>query len=343
MNVANEDKKLHDDGIFNSFMGYKEWVHYLGTFTVNGDILTFMLGFVGSHPGWGVLGWISYKGKQYSLDGNIEDKDNNGFYEINTRAQISSDATGYRIVYPKTPSPDNQYRGQVTGVFPQYMITVKTPEVDVEVTMEVNSIHSIYQRELHPWIHGGWFHSGDISAALKGTIGGHAITSVSNKGWYEKNWSKIPIFWPSEWFWFMSHLDNGSVFNLLIETSLGIRVPLLDECWLYLEGTFHEFPDYDAWFPEPLKKAIQRKDYTDLIGKYITCEGYNKNKGKNDSFELTAVITDFRQYEFRDSYADIKWTNFLFETEGEAVIEGTSIDMKGRGKSERAPIKHWWL
>ena len=342
MNVAYEDKKLHNDGIFNGFMGYKEWVHFLGTFAVNGDILTFMLGFVGSHPGWGVLGWISYKGKQYSLDGNV-DKDSNGFYEITTRARIDIETTGYKITYPETSSPGTQYRGEVTGEFPQYMITVNTPDVDVEVTMKIDSLHSIYQRELHPWIQGGWFHSGDISTSLKGTIGGYAVTSESSKGWYERNWSKIPVFWPSEWFWFMSHLDNEAVFNLLIETSLGIRVPILDECWLYLEGTFHEFPDYNAHFPEHLTKAIQRKDYADLLGECITCEGNNKNTGKNDSFELAATITGLRQYEFRDYYADIKWTNFLFETEGEAVIEGTSIDMKGGGKSERAPIRYWWL
>lgn len=342
MDIECEDKKLHKDGIFDGLMGWREWFHYLCTFPVDGIPLTFMLGFVGSFPGWGTVGWISYNGKQYSLDGNTEDTDYNKFFEITTRAKVKPQDAGYRIDYPKKckGSAENAYTGHVEGNFPDYSIEVKTPELDLSVTMEIKKpTASIYQRTLSPWISGGWFHSGDVAATLNGTIEGHTVESDSNKGWYERNWSKIPILLPAKWFWLVTHLDNGGILDLLIETFLGVRIRFLDECWLYRGETFHEFSDYRADFSEPLEKAIRRKDYSKIVGECFTCEG--KNKG--NSFEMTATITDFRQYEFRDYFAYIKWTNLLFETEGEARIEGKSLDLTGRGKAESAPIWYWWL
>ncbi len=342
MDVKCEDKKLHNDGIFDGFMGYREWFHYLCTFPVDGIPLTFMLGFVGSFLGWGTVGWISFNGKQYSLDGNTEDKDYDKFFDITTKAEVEQLDLGYKIEYPKKTkdSTENAYTGWVEGNFPGYSMGVKTPELDISVTMTINKpTASIYQRTLSPWVSGGWFHSGDVAASLKGTIEGRTVASESNKGWYERNWSKIPILWPSKWFWLVTHLDDGAVFDLLIETSMGVRIPFLDECWLYKGDTFHKFSDYQARSCETLEKAIGRKDYSKIVGECFTC---NK-KNKENSFKMTATITDFRQYEFRNYYAYIKWTNFLFETEGEARIDGKSLDLIGRGKAESAPIWYWWL
>jgi len=347
MNVQYEDKKLHNDGIFDGFMGYKEWFHYQGTFFVDGKPLNFVLGFVRSYSCWGVLGWISFDGKQFSLAGNIKDKDSYGVYKLRKfDVGFTSRENGYTFQYKTEPEPGSVYTGTVEGEFPEYKMNIKTPDLHIEIEMRINSPEiSVYQEEIFEWMPFGkriscWFHSGDITASMKGTVQGRKVTSGGeNRGWYERQWSKVPVLWPSEWLFFMIHLDNGAVFDLYVVRSLGIRVQSLDECWLYENGTFHEFTDYDAHFSPNLKKAIKEKEYSEIVGNRITCSG---SKSEN-SFNVDAVITDFRQYRFCSFYAAIKWNNFVFETEGEATIGGKTIDMKGRGIAEWAPIKYWWL
>ncbi len=342
MNIAHEDEKLHDDGIFDGLMGYKEWFHYLGTFYVSGNPLNFMLGFPCSYPGMGALGWISFEGNQYALAGNTTN--HNGFFEVETHAEFQQLSPGYRIEYPEKPASGSTYTGNVTGKYPDYAITIKTPQLDLEIKMSISSPASVTYRIPFEWLPLGeriaaWFHSGDITTSIKGTVLGKDITSTSSKntGWYERNWAKIPLP-PSEWFWLMAHLDNGAVFDLLIESALGMRVHALDECWLYNHGGFHEFYNYQAQIPDSIKKAT-KTGYSKIIGECIKC--YGKTGG--NSFQLKATVTDFRRYEYCSYYAHIKWTNLILETEGKAIIDGSTIDMTGSGKAEIAPILYWWL
>ena len=93
MDVAYEDGRLHDDGIFG-LAGYREWFHYVGTFSVSGKPLTFMLGFPRSREGTGALGWVWFNGKQYSLAGN-KDTDVNRFFDLKARADINTAVPGY--------------------------------------------------------------------------------------------------------------------------------------------------------------------------------------------------------------------------------------------------------
>lgn len=332
MDVAYEDGRLHDDGIFGR-AGYREWFHYVGTFSVGGKPLTFMLGFPRSREGTGALGWVCFNGKQYSLAGN-KNTGVDKLFDLEARAHVNTATPGYVITYPEVTSG---FTGSIQGIFPDYTIQVHTPNLTIEICMTINSLHSVVQRDLSPWIDGGWFHSGDITASLTGTIEGNSITANSNKCWYERNWSKIPLFGPCEWFWFITYLDTGEVFNLLIEKTLSIRVPFLDECWLYQGGTFYTFPRYTARLSRELRKALHKRDFLKIVNEHITCEG---KKGKN-SFNIQATITDFRQYEFRNWYAHVTWTNFIIETEVTAHINGTTLDMKGRGMSEKTPIQFW--
>ena len=349
MDVLYEDRKLHNDGIFDSLAGYKEWFHYLGTFYVDGELLTFMLGFPRSYTGMGAFGWIFYKGQQYSLAGNLKDKNHDGFYELQ-RIPIHFEPSkkGYTLSYTTDPAlKSNLYSGTVKGEFPDYTFEIKTPQLEIEINMQINSpSESVFKKEVFSSMPFGkrlasWFHSGDVKASVKGTIEGVNIhsTDAMNRGWYERMWSKVIVLVPSEWLWFMAHLDNGAVFDLYTAATLGVRVHPLDECWLYHEGIFHEFPHYEAHLPDHLGEAIRRKEYSSITGECITCEGRNLE----DSFTIKATITDFRQYEFRDCTANIKYTNFIFDTEGEACIKGVNFDLKGRGAAERAPILYWWL
>lgn len=353
MNIAHEDTKLHDDGIFGSYMGYKEWFHYEGTFFVGKKLLTFVLGFPRSHPGTGALGWISFDNNQYSLAGNPEDGTYDKFFNLETRADIQPDPSGqkYTITYKDLES--GTYTGNITGEWPRnsttptYIININTPEIDeLTIALKLNSLDSVFTREIPQYTIcnkqiTSWFHSGDITASLKGTIQGEDITSITekNRGWYERMWAKIPVFWPSEWLWFMAHLDYGGVLDLYVAKTLGMRVHALDECWVYEREIFNQFSDYWIHFPEKLEEAVEKRDYSKILGECITCGGRNKG----NSFLLKAYITDFRQYEFCSYYADIKWTNFIFETEGTAIIGSKTIDLKGQGVAERAPMNYWWL
>ncbi len=347
MDVVKEDKKLHDDGIFGKLMGYKEWFHYLGIFWVNGEPLTFMLGTPMSFTGRGAFGWISYKGNQYSLAGN-KDTDKNGFFDLQ-RIQVPFEPTetGYQLWYIAEPDIGAVYKGVITGAFPDYTFTMKTPDINTEITMRIEvPRHSVYQKEVFEWMPdekrlASWFHSGDVTASITGTIGGKDVTSTDerNRGWYERMWSKVVVLWPSDWLWFMVHLDNGAVFDLYQAKTIDMCVHPLDECWVYQDQIFHEFPQYTIALPRDLEKAIENKDYNSILDKCIRCEG----KNKENSFTIDATVTDFRQYEFHDYSANIKYINFMFETAGEAVIDGSSIDMKGRGAAEWAPILYWWV
>lgn len=338
MDVAYEDKKLHNDGIFDSLMGYKEWFHYMATFSVDGKPLSFVLGFPKSLPGMGALGWISFDKNQYSLAGNPEKPGSPKFFKLETRGKFAEHEKGYTIEYPKT---SGEYRGHIKGVYPEYTIAIQTPELDITVTLRIDEPEkSVYTRKLCPWMSGGWFHSGDITAMLEGVVQGKEFKkgSVKGRGWYERNWAHVPVPLPASWFWFATHIETGEVFNLLIEKFLWKRVHYLDECWLYKKGTFYPFSDYKARSSDVLERAVEKRDYSSIIGEHIYCEGKN---GEN-SFRLTATVTDFRQYEYLDVCSNVKWMNPIIETEGEAHIEGESIDMKGRGVAEQASILYWW-
>ncbi len=372
MDVQYEDTKLHDDGILDGFIGYKEWFHYEGTFFVDGIPLTFVIGFPRSCGGAGVIGWISYKspqsGKtQFSLDENPPDEDNEGFFKLETRANIRpkpSEAL-YIITYPRTKkdSPDNGdsypkndknsdpdvYEGTVTGQWPNkkengnpcYTITVKTPDLRLTITMDYNP-HSVIAQEPCCHLVGGWFHTGKVNASITGKIEGNPIDAHTQMAWYERNWSKLPVFWPSQWLWFMAHLDNGSVFDSLEISTMGVRVPYFNECWLYLDETLYEFPHYWVHFPETVEEAIREKDYSRIVKEKkecITCGGRNEE----NSFLLQAAIVDFRQYTVQKIYASINWTNFILEITGKAIINGDTILLNGRGVAERTPMCYWWL
>lgn len=351
MNVPYEDRKLHNDGIFDSLLGYKEWFHYQGTFFVGEKPLTFVMGFPQSFTGLGVLGWVSFDNRQFSLAGNLEDEDHDGFFDLKTRAHYrkiqKNGKKGYNLRYEGGPNPEETYKGNVEGIFPELTIDITTPDCDFVISMDINSPQtSVAQTEVFKQMPfrkriASWFHSGDTTASVKGTIQDTDVTTTSNRnrGWYERMWSKVTVLWPSEWFWFMIHLDNGAVFDLYIATSMGLRVHSFDECWLYENGTFHRFTHYDGHVPENLGRAIAIQDYSEIIGERITCKG----KEKDSSFQVDATITDFRQYEFHNYSANINYTNFIFETEGEAIIGGNTIDMKGRGVAEWAPMKYWWI
>lgn len=342
MNIPYEDEKLHNDGIFDGLFGYKEWFHYVGTYQVDGELLDFMLGFPASLPGMGALGWIAYKGNQYPLAGNINYC--NQFFKIKTRAKFKGLSPGYTIDYPT--SPDTSYTGRVHGKYPDYTINLDTPHVDAQISMHINLPDpphtSVMCKRPFAWLPlgkkiSGWFHSGDVTTSIRGTVAGEDVTTTYGKGWYERNWAKLPIPAPAEWFWLMTHTDNGAVFDLLIEKFLDIRIRQLDECWLYKDGTFHEFSNYWAKIPHNIERCIE-KGYRPIKGEVITCGGNN-----GGSFHLKATITDVRQYVSCSYYVWIKWTNFILETDGEAVIDGTPISLKGHGKAEIARIKYWWL
>lgn len=121
MDIQHEDAKLHDDGIFDGFIGYKEWFHYEGTFFVDGIPLTFVLGFPRSCPGAGVVGWISYKTPQsekhqFSLDGNPPDNSIPGFFKLETRAHIQPNPPHqYTIQYQNDKSKTPDFHGSVIG------------------------------------------------------------------------------------------------------------------------------------------------------------------------------------------------------------------------------------
>lgn len=347
MDIKYEDKKLHDDGIFDSLMGYKEWFHFLGTFFVDETPLSFMLGFPRSFTGMGAFGWIAFRKKQYSLVGN-PDQDKDGFFDLQRiPVKVQTRKAGYELWYIAEPQPRRIYHGIITGEFPHYTLDIETPEIDIEMDMKIKlNPYSIATKEVFHWMPfdkriASWFHSGDVTASLKGTIKGEDVTTSNrkNRGWYERMWSKIPVLWPSKWLWFMSHLDTGAVLDLYIATTLGIRVPVFNECWLYINGKFHPFREYTAEFPHTLETAIGEKRFLDILGERIHCKGYDKD----NSFDITAEITDFRQYEFCDYSARVKYTNFFFETTGTAVIDGATMDLKGRGAAERAPMLYWWL
>lgn len=344
MNVSYEDEKLHNDGIFDGLIGYKEWFHYVGTYYVDGDVLDFMLGFPVSLPGMGALGWISYKGNQYSLAGNTDCC--REYFNVKTRATFEGPLPGYKIDYPNPPGAP--YTGWIEGEYPDYTINVETPDVDVRISMRINLPDpslphtSVMCRRPFAWLPlgdkiSGWFHSGDVTTAITGTVAGEDVTTTHSRGWYERNWAKLPIPAPAEWFWLMTHLDNGAVFDLLIEKFLDTQIHHLDECWLYHNGTFHEFSNYWANVPSNVKTCI-RKGYSPVAGECITCGGKD-----GDSFRLTATITDVRQYIACSYYVWIKWTNFILKTDGEAVIDGAPMSLKGHGRAEIARIFYWWL
>jgi hypothetical protein len=337
MDVKYQDKKLHNDGILDGLAGYKEWFHFAGSFTVKGKPLTFMVGFPKSLPGMGALGWVSFDGAQYSLAGN-KDKGKDAYFDVTTYAQFNSTPTGYTLDYPVLPSDTKSgYTGTVTGNYPDYTIKCTTPDIDITIKMSILSKKSVVQRELFGWMPdqkriASWFHSGDITATLDGTIHKETVTG-QGKGWYERMWSKVVVLWPSEWLFFMAHLDNGGVFDVLSEKTLGKQIYFLDECWLYQKDLV-TFSDYWIKFPE------KSNGYDDIINKHIICGGSNK---AGDSFELTATIADFRQYESFRYYANMKWSNYVCTTKGKAEINGEPVDLTGRGYAEKAPIKYWWL
>lgn len=342
MNVPHEDKKLHNDGFFKSYMGYKEWFHYTGTFSVDGKLLAFVIGFPLHLRGMGALGWISYgdhnSRDQYSLAGNPQYNNCRGFFKLENRADFAHFAKKYEITYPEMVG--GSYSGHITGGYPDYTINLYTPELELEIKMKINSPDtSVVKRNLSPWINGGWFHSGDVAVSLKGTLAGKPVEAeTKGKGWYERNWAHIPT--PSaEWFWFMTHLDNGDVFNMLAEKCLNIQINYLNECWLYQKPqTFCDFSHYKAHIPPELKEAIKKQDYSDIIGKRIC----GKGKNKKNSFKVKATIVDFRQYEYQDCCASIKWANFILETEGEVTINSNPVSMNGQGVAEWAQIAYWW-
>ncbi|MBU7015197.1 MAG: hypothetical protein HXS52_03600 [Theionarchaea archaeon] len=347
MEVKDEDKKLHDDGILDSLMGYKEWFHFLGTFFVDETPLSFMLGFPRSFTGMGAFGWIAFQKNQYSLVGN-PDQDKDGFFDLQRiPVKFQTTTSGYELWYVAEPQPRNIYHGIIEGNYPHYALEIETPQVDIKMTMDIElDPCSVTTKEVFSWMPfekriASWFHSGDITMSLKGTVRGEDVTTSSrkNRGWYERMWSKIPVCWPSEWLWIMSHPETGAVLDLYIATSLGIRVRPLDECWLYINGKFHPFREYTAEFPRTLETAIREKKYPDIIGKEIHCEG----RDGDNSFDLTAEITDFRQYEYKDYSARVKYVNFFFDTTGEAVIDGTATTLNGKGAAERAPMLYWWI
>lgn len=337
MDIKYEDKKLHKDGILRGLFGYKEWFHFAGNLTVRGKPLTFMIGFPKSLPGMGALGWVSFDGAQYSLAGN-KDQTKDNFFNVTTHAEFSPTSSGYCLKYPVSPSDTKTgYTGTIIGDYPKYTLDCKTPDLDIMIEMSILAEKSVIEKELFLWMPdqkrvASWFHSGDITVTLEGTLNQETL-SCQGKGWYERMWSKVMVLWPSEWLFFMAHLDTGGVFDLLCEKTLGKQIRLLNECWLY-HGNLVKFPHYWIKFPESLN------DYHDYIGKKITCRGYN-NSG--DSFEIIATITDFRQYKARRYYSNMKWLNYICEIEGEAEIKGKTVDLAGRAYAEKAPIKYWWL
>jgi hypothetical protein len=173
--IAKEDKTLHKRITGESVC--REWFHYESDFDINGDILTLVLGFPLSSPGLGVLGWISFKGNQYSLDGNPQ-QGHYGFFNLETDAQFTSNK-GYTLKYceevlkykESIAGEVPKYTGSVEGEFPEYRIDIKTPEFHIDISMRINSQKSLYCRR---WIGGCWFHSGDIM--VEGTINGKDMT-----------------------------------------------------------------------------------------------------------------------------------------------------------------------
>lgn len=149
---------------------------------------------------------------------------------------------------------------------PHYIITITTPELELTITMDYH-LPSVVAREPCCRFIGGWFHTGKVRASITGKIEGTPINAHTHMGWYERNWSKLPVFWPSQWLWFMTHLDNGGVFDILEISTMGVRVPSLNECWLYMDNTLYDFPFYWIHFPERLEKAIIEKDYSTIVKK----------------------------------------------------------------------------
>ncbi|MGD2247668.1 MAG: hypothetical protein PVF58_04620 [Candidatus Methanofastidiosia archaeon] len=344
MNIPYEDKKLHKYGILDTLLGYKEWFHYAATFTVNKKQLTCVLGSPVTSNLEGILGWISFDGKQYSLAGNPGIPGCPGFFHLEKKAEIEEYEKYYTITYPKNPQNPQKgkgYTGTIKGKFPHYQITIDTPDLNLTIEMSINPENSpeksVCTRSVRPLLWGAWFHSGDIDASLKGHINKKEI-DTKGKGWYERNWVHVPIPVPAKWFWILTFPESGGAFDLLIEGFRGWRLHYLDECWLYWEGKFYEFHKYRAWFSDDLKRAIKKKDLSDIKGKKIYCKGKN---GKN-WFNITAKVTDFRQYNYCNKNGRVIWMNPFIETQGEAYIDGESIDMKGTGLSEQANITYWW-
>ena len=341
MDIPREDKRLHKYGILDSLLGYKEWFHYTGTFMVDGKRLAFVLGSPMTSKLEGILGWISFDGKQYSLAGNPEMPGNPKFFRLERYAEFKDHKKEYyTITYPRKPDPGSKYTGTVKGEFPHYQITTEAPELNLTIEMRINPENSpeksVCTRSVRPLLCGAWFHSGDIAVSLKGRINEKEI-ETEGKGWYERNWVHVPIPIPAQWFWFLTFPESGGAFDLLIERLCGWRIHYLDECWLYWKGKFHEFHEYTACISKCLKEAVKKRKYSDTIEKRICCKGEN---GEN-WFDITAEVTDFRQYEYRSLCGRVKWMNPLIKTEGEAYIDGESINMEGSGFSEQADIGYW--
>jgi hypothetical protein len=340
MNYRREDSTLHTAGICNGYCGYKEWFHYETEVYVEDDLLTMVLGGVASHPACGCLGWLSFRGTQYSLAGNPADPAHKGFFTLNTHAVIHP----YPHRYTMTFSSETESTGSVEGTYPSYVLSLLAPHIDLQVGMKIQTLEqSIASRTLSPWMSGGWFHSGDVAVTLEGTISGKSVSSHDdrNRGWYERNWSTLPVFWPSEWFFLMIHLDNGAVLDLYRITSLRIPVHFFDECWIYSQQAFTPFTSYRVHIPSSLYNAIRKKDYSSIFKNTITAQGTDALS--DNSFSFQAHITDFRHYAVQKYYAHIGWSNFCIRTTGEATVQGAPMDMSGRGIAELCSVKYWWL
>jgi hypothetical protein len=343
MDIPYEDKKIHryGIGILDNLLGYKEWFHYAATFLVNGKQLYCVLGFPLASHLEGVLGWISFDGIQYSLAGNPGIPGHPGFFHLKKHAEIQEHKKYYTIAYPEDSQRGSGYTGTIKGEFPCYQIIIETPQLNVTIEMSINPEDSpeksVCTRSVRPLLCGAWFHSGDITVSLKGHINQEEI-DTKGKGWYERNWVHVPIPIPAQWFWFLTFPESGGAFDLLIEGLRHWRFHYLDECWLYWKGKFNEFHDYTACFSDSLKKAVNNRDLSGIIGEHIYCKG----KNEKNWFDITAEVTDFRQYEYRGCSGRVNWMNPLIKTEGEAYIDGESINMKGVGLSEKADIPYWW-
>jgi len=340
MDYSREDRTLHNTGLCDGYCGYKEWFHYEIDVFIEDEPLTMVLGCVASHPASGCLGWLTFRGTQYSLAGNPPDASHRGFFTLSTHAVVHPYPTTYTMKF----SSGTGSTGSVEGTFPSYLISLRAPRIDLRVTMSINEPEkSIASRSLSPWMSGGWFHSGDVAVTLEGNISGESVSSHDerNRGWYERNWSKVPVFWPSQWFFMMIHLDNGAVLDLYHITSLKIPVHFFDECWIYKNQLFTPFTSYHATIPPSLYRALTEKDLKSILKNEISAIG--TGDGHDNSFSFNAQITDFRQYKVSKYYANIGWSNFYLKSTGEALVNGESMDMSGRGIAELCQVKYWWL
>lgn len=340
MNYPREDRTLHNTGLCDGFCGYKEWFHYETEVFIGDDPLTMVLGCVASRPAIGCLGWFSFRGIQYSLAGNPPYASHEGFFILKTHATVQPYPTGYAMEF----SSSTGSTGSVEGKFPMYLVSLKNSQIDLRITMIIREPEkSIASRSLSPWMNGGWFHSGDVAVTLEGNISGERVFSRDerNRGWYERNWSKIPVFWPSQWFFMMIHLDNGAVLDLYRITTLKIPVHFFDECWIYENQVFTPFTSYDVTIPPSLYDAIRAYDYEPILKEEISA--CSAGGDHDNSFSFTARIEDFRHYAVNKYYTRIGWSNFFLRTSGEALVDGKPMDMTGRGIAELCQVSYWWL